>query len=148
MAGGLFADGRLNGLWITGTTHKNSDKIISLSYSILQASRARITKTEYISCPSCGRTLFDIGKAVKDVMEATKQFTGLKIAVMGCIVNGPGEMADADYGYVGAGNGKVNIYKGQYKVLQNISENEAVRELVKIINSCYAKISKRRRSHC
>ena len=139
VAGGLFADGRLDGLWITGTNSKNYEKIIQLSYSVLQASRARITKTEYVSCPSCGRTLFDIEKAVKDVMEATKQFAGLKIAVMGCVVNGPGEMADSDYGYVGAGNGKVNIYKGKERVLQNIAEEKAVEELVKIINSCYAK---------
>ena len=139
MAGGLFADGRLDGFWITGTNSENYEKIIQLSYSVLQASRARITKTEYVSCPSCGRTLFDIEKAVKDVMEATKQFAGLKIAVMGCVVNGPGEMADSDYGYVGAGNGKVNIYKGKERVLQNIAEEKAVEELVKIINSCYAK---------
>jgi len=139
VAGGLFADGRLDGLWITGTNSENYEKIIQLSYSVLQASRARITKTEYVSCPSCGRTLFDIEKAVKDVMEATKQFAGLKIAVMGCVVNGPGEMADSDYGYVGAGNGKVNIYKGKERVLQNIAEEKAVEELVKIINSCYAK---------
>lgn len=135
VAGGLFADGRLDGLWITGTNNKNSEKIIQIAYSVLQASRARITKTEYVSCPSCGRTLFDIEKAVKEVMEATKQFTGIKIAVMGCVVNGPGEMADSDYGYVGAGNGKVNIYKGKEKILQNVSEEIAVTELVKIINS-------------
>ena len=139
VAGGLFADGCLDGFWITGTNSENYEKIIQLSYSVLQASRARITKTEYVSCPSCGRTLFDIEKAVKDVMEATKQFAGLKIAVMGCVVNGPGEMADSDYGYVGAGNGKVNIYKGKERVLQNIAEEKAVEELVKIINSCYAK---------
>ncbi|OFX28230.1 MAG: 4-hydroxy-3-methylbut-2-en-1-yl diphosphate synthase [Bacteroidetes bacterium GWA2_32_17] len=135
VAGGLFADGRLDGFWITGTNNKNSEKIIQIAYSILQASRARITKTEYVSCPSCGRTLFDIEKAVKEVMNATKQFAGLKIAVMGCVVNGPGEMADSDYGYVGAGNGKVNIYKGNERVLQNVPEEIAVKELVKIINS-------------
>ncbi|MBI5539567.1 MAG: (E)-4-hydroxy-3-methylbut-2-enyl-diphosphate synthase [Bacteroidia bacterium] len=134
IAGGLFADGRIDGLWIYGTNKENKENIISIAYSILQASRARITKTEYISCPSCGRTLFDIEKAVNDVMAATKQFKGLKIAVMGCVVNGPGEMADADYGYVGAGKGKVNIYKGKEQVLQNIPENEAVDELVRIIN--------------
>lgn len=133
IAGGLFADGRIDGLWIYGTNKENSEKIISNAYSVFQASRARITKTEYISCPSCGRTLFDIEKAVNDVMAATKQFNGLKIAVMGCVVNGPGEMADADYGYVGAGKGKVNIYKGKEQVLQNISENNAVNELVRII---------------
>ena len=131
--GGLFADGRIDGIWITGTTKENYDKILSITYSIFQASRARITKTEYISCPSCGRTLFDIEKAVNDVMASTTQFKGLKIAVMGCVVNGPGEMADSDYGYVGAGKGKVNIYKGKEQVLQNIPEHEAVSELVRII---------------
>ncbi len=134
IAGGLFADGRIDGIWITGTTKENSKKIISITYSVFQASRVRITKTEYISCPSCGRTLFDIEKAVNDVMMATKQFTGLKIAIMGCVVNGPGEMADSDYGYVGAGKGKVNIYKGKEQVLQNIPEVDAVNELVRIIN--------------
>ena len=134
IAGGLFADGRIDGIWITGTTKDNSEKIISIAYSIFQASRARITKTEYLSCPSCGRTLFDIEKAVNDVMIATKQFKGLKIAVMGCVVTGPGEMADSDYGYVGAGKGKVNIYKGKEQILQNIPEVNAVSELVRIIN--------------
>jgi (E)-4-hydroxy-3-methylbut-2-enyl-diphosphate synthase len=135
VAGGLFADGRLDGLWLTGVTNSVQDKVISMAYSVLQASRARITKTEYISCPSCGRTRFNIEKATCDVMEATKQFKGLKIAVMGCVVNGPGEMADADYGYVGAGEGNVNIYKGQQLVLTNVKEDEAVNKLVEIITS-------------
>ena len=134
IAGGLFADGRIDGLWITGTTKENYKKTLSIAYSVFQASRARITKTEYISCPSCGRTLFDIEKAVNDVILATKEFKGLKIAVMGCVVNGPGEMADSDYGYVGAGKGKVNIYKGKEVIQQNIPENEAVNELVRIIS--------------
>lgn len=133
VAGGLFADGRLDGLWISDASQDNAEKTISIAYSVLQASRARITKTEYISCPSCGRTKFDIETAVKKVMEATKQFTGLKIAIMGCVVNGPGEMADADFGYVGAGEGKVNIYKGKQLVLTNVKEDEAVCKLVELI---------------
>lgn len=106
---------------------------IPVAYGILQASRARITRTEYISCPGCGRTTFNLQEAVKKVKEATGHLTGLKIAVMGCIVNGPGEMADADYGYVGAGPGKVHIYKGKTPVLKNVDEEEAVEELLKII---------------
>jgi len=133
VAGGLFADGRLDGLWISDASQEKVEKAISMVYSVLQASRARVTKTEYISCPSCGRTKFDIETAVKKVMAATKQFTGLKIAIMGCVVNGPGEMADADYGYVGAGNGKVNIYKGRDLITNNISEVNAASVLVKII---------------
>jgi len=135
IAGSQLADGRLDGLWISGTEKENNEKAISIAYSVLQASRARITKTEYISCPSCGRTKFDIETAVKKVMKATKQFTGLKIAVMGCVVNGPGEMADVDYGYVGAGKGKVNIYKGQQLILTNVKEDEAVKKLIEIINA-------------
>jgi len=106
---------------------------IPVAYGILQASRARITRTEFISCPGCGRTTFNLQEAVKKVKEATGHLTGLKIAVMGCIVNGPGEMADADYGYVGAGPGKVHIYKGKTAVLKNVDEGEAVEELLKII---------------
>lgn len=135
VTGGLLTDGRLDGLWILGVSQEKVEKTISIAYSVLQASRARITKTEYISCPSCGRTKFDIETVVKNVMEATKQFTGLKIAIMGCVVNGPGEMADADYGYVGAGNGKVNIYKGKQLVLTNVKEEEAVNKLIEIITS-------------
>lgn len=107
---------------------------IPVAYGILQASRARITRNEYISCPGCGRTTFKLQEAVKKVKEATAHLKGLKIAVMGCIVNGPGEMADADYGYVGAGPGKVHIYKGKDAVLKNIAEDEAVSKLLEIIN--------------
>jgi (E)-4-hydroxy-3-methylbut-2-enyl-diphosphate synthase len=108
---------------------------IPVAYGILQASRARITRTEYISCPGCGRTTFRLQEAVKKVKEATAHLTGLKIAVMGCIVNGPGEMADADYGYVGAGPGKVHIYKGKEAVLKNIDEGEAVERMLEVIGS-------------
>ncbi|MCX6224890.1 MAG: (E)-4-hydroxy-3-methylbut-2-enyl-diphosphate synthase [Bacteroidia bacterium] len=107
---------------------------IPVAYSILQASRARITRNEYISCPGCGRTTFNLQQAVKKVKEATAHLTGLKIAVMGCIVNGPGEMADADYGYVGAGMGKVHIYKGKEVVAKNVAEDEAVGKLLEFIN--------------
>jgi len=107
---------------------------IPVAFGILQASRARITRTEYISCPGCGRTTFKLQEAIKKVKEATAHLTGMKIAVMGCIVNGPGEMADADYGYVGAGPGKVHIYKGKDAIMKNVAEDEAVGKLLEIIN--------------
>ena len=107
---------------------------IPVAFGILQATRSRITKTEYISCPSCGRTLFDLQTAVRRVREGTSHLVGLKIAVMGCIVNGPGEMADADYGYVGAGKGKISLYKGKTCVERNIPEDEAVDKLLALID--------------
>ena len=107
---------------------------IPVAFGILQATRSRITKTEYISCPSCGRTLFDLQTAVRRVRERTSHLVGLKIAVMGCIVNGPGEMADADYGYVGAGKGKISLYKGKTCVERNIPEDEAVGKLLALID--------------
>lgn len=102
-------------------------------FGILQASRMRISKTEYISCPSCGRTLYDLQSTIARVKEATSHLKGLKIGIMGCIVNGPGEMADADYGYVGAGRGRISLYKGKQCVLKNIPEEEAVERLVQLI---------------
>ena len=107
---------------------------IPVAYTLLQAARLRFTKTEYISCPGCGRTLFDLQGTIARVKAATSQFKGLKIAVMGCIVNGPGEMADADYGYVGAARGKVSLYRGKQCVEMNIPESEAVDRLLEIIN--------------
>ena len=107
---------------------------IPVAFGILQATRSRITKTEYISCPSCGRTLFDLQTAVRRVRDRTSHLVGLKIAVMGCIVNGPGEMADADYGYVGAGKGKISLYKGKTCVERNIPEDEAVDKLLALID--------------
>lgn len=104
-----------------------------ISFAILRASEARITGNRYISCPTCGRTRYDLQAAVKKVKDATKQLTGLKIAIMGCVVNGPGEMAGSDYGYVGAGEGKINIYKGSVPVLKNIPEEEAIDRLLEII---------------
>ena len=102
-------------------------------FAILQASCCRVSKTEYISCPSCGRTLYDLQTTVARIKEATSHLKGLKIGVMGCIVNGPGEMADADYGYVGSGRNRINLYKGKECVLKNIPEEEAVDCLVELI---------------
>lgn len=110
------------------------EEIDSVALGLLQAARLRISKTEYIACPSCGRTLFDLQKTLKEVKSATQGLKGLKIGVMGCIVNGPGEMADADYGYVGAGPGKVSLYKGKTLVKKNIPSEDAIEELLALIN--------------
>ena len=110
-------------------------KLNFLSKDILQAARVRIYKTEYISCPGCGRTMFDLQKTVAEVKKATAHLTGLKIAVMGCIVNGPGEMADADYGYVGAGRDRISLYRGKECVLKNIPQEEAVSQLLALIEA-------------
>ena len=111
----------------------NVEDLIRLSKDILQAARVRMYKTEYISCPGCGRTLFDLEQTIAQIKEATSHLQGLKIGIMGCIVNGPGEMADADYGYVGAGRGKVSLYRGKECVLKNIPQEEAVEQLLKLI---------------
>ena len=108
-------------------------KVESVRDGILQAARIRITRNDYISCPTCGRTKFSLEKAVADVKAATAHLKGLKIAIMGCIVNGPGEMADADYGYIGAGNGKVTLYRGSLPVHKNVPEEEAIGLLMKMI---------------
>ena len=113
----------------------SENKLNFLSKDILQAARVRIYKTEYISCPGCGRTMFDLQKTVAEVKKATAHLTGLKIAVMGCIVNGPGEMADADYGYVGAGRDRISLYRGKECVLKNIPQEEAVTQLLALIES-------------
>ena len=110
-------------------------KLNFLSKDILQAARVRIYKTEYISCPGCGRTMFNLEETIRRVKEATSHLTGLKIAVMGCIVNGPGEMADADYGYVGAGRDRISLYRGKECVLKNIPQEEAVEKLLELINN-------------
>ncbi|MFW5820129.1 MAG: (E)-4-hydroxy-3-methylbut-2-enyl-diphosphate synthase [Bacteroidota bacterium] len=134
--GALFVDGFGDGIWIENLYPDIGVKDIrETSFDILQASGARISKTEYIACPSCGRTLFNIQSALKKIKEATAGFKGLKIAVMGCIVNGPGEMADADFGYVGAGPGKISLYKAKVPVKKNIPEEEAVEELLKLIRN-------------
>ena len=115
--------------------HFAAEDLIRLSKDILQAARVRMYKTEYISCPGCGRTLFDLEQTIAQVKAATSHLQGLKIGIMGCIVNGPGEMADADYGYVGAGRGKISLYRGKECVLKNIPQEEAVDQLIALINS-------------
>ena len=129
--GGLFIDGFGDGIWID-SKHNNS-YINEISFGILQASRSRISKTEYISCPSCGRTLFDLQETTLKIRSKTNHLKGLKIGVMGCIVNGPGEMADADYGYVGVGMGKISLYKGQKVIKNNIPESMALDALIDLI---------------
>lgn len=118
---------------ILSNEHFATDDLIRLSKDILQAARVRMYKTEYISCPGCGRTLFDLEQTIAEVKAATAHLQGLKIGIMGCIVNGPGEMADADYGYVGAGRGKVSLYKGKECVLKNIPQEQAVEQLLELI---------------
>jgi (E)-4-hydroxy-3-methylbut-2-enyl-diphosphate synthase len=110
-----------------------AEKLESVRDGILQAARIKITRNDYISCPTCGRTKFNLEEAVTRVKKATSQLKGLKIAIMGCIVNGPGEMADADYGYIGSGPGKVSLYKGQTEVYKNVPEEEAVEKLLGLI---------------
>jgi (E)-4-hydroxy-3-methylbut-2-enyl-diphosphate synthase len=132
IAGGLLIDGIGNGIWIENKNF-GTEEITNLSFGILQASRARISKTDYISCPSCGRTLFDLQETTARIKEATSHLKGIKIAIMGCIVNGIGEMADADYGYVGSGQGKITLYKGKEIVKRNIDSTVAVEELINVI---------------
>ena len=131
--GALLADGI--GDTIRVSLSEEPEAEIPVAYAILQAARLRITKTEYISCPGCGRTLYNLQETIARVKAATSHLTGLKIAIMGCIVNGPGEMADADYGYVGAGPGRISLYKGKECVEKNIPEAEAVERLLQLINN-------------
>lgn len=131
--GGLFLDGLGDGIWINNQGNIDEQDIINTSFGILQASRVRISKTEYISCPGCGRTLFDLQKTTQQIRNRTSHLKNLKIGIMGCIVNGLGEMADADYGYVGAGPGKITLYKNKEVVKKNISEENAVEELIQLI---------------
>jgi (E)-4-hydroxy-3-methylbut-2-enyl-diphosphate synthase len=107
--------------------------INNTAFSILQATRTRISKTEYISCPSCGRTLFDLQETTAKIRSVTNHLKGVKIAIMGCIVNGPGEMADADFGYVGSGPGKITLYRGKEIVKRNVPSEIAVEELIKLL---------------
>ena len=118
-----------------GSRDSNQASLISLADAILQAARIKFTKTEYISCPGCGRTLYNLQETIARIKAATKDLVGLKIGIMGCIVNGPGEMADADYGYVGAGRGKISLYKQKVCVEKNIPEKEAVEKLLELIRS-------------
>ena len=129
--GSLFIDGFGDGLWLSG--NQAPTVINSTAFGILQATRSRISKTEYISCPSCGRTLFDLQETTMKIKQETSHLKGLKIGIMGCIVNGPGEMADADYGYVGTGPGKITLYKEKTVVKKNVPEQEAVQALIDLI---------------
>jgi (E)-4-hydroxy-3-methylbut-2-enyl-diphosphate synthase len=131
----LLIDGLGDGIWLRNAGNVSSKIISSTSFGILQAGRVRTTKTEYISCPSCGRTMFDLQTVTAEIKNRTAHLKHLKIGIMGCIVNGPGEMADADYGYVGAAAGKVTLYKGKNVVKKNIPSSEAVNELINIIKS-------------
>lgn len=130
--GPLLLNGYGSGIAIDAPAF-SAEEVNSVALGLLQAVRLRISKTEYIACPSCGRTLFDLQKTLKEVKAATEGLKGLKIGVMGCIVNGPGEMADADYGYVGAGPGKVSLYKGKTLVKKNIPSEHAIEELLELI---------------
>jgi (E)-4-hydroxy-3-methylbut-2-enyl-diphosphate synthase len=135
LLGRYILDRRIGGISITNIGDVDIRDVTALGFSILQCTETRITRTIYLSCPTCGRTKFNLQESVKKVKEATGHLKGLKIAIMGCIVNGPGEMAGADYGYVGAANGRVHIYRGTVPVLKNIPEKDAVEELLKLIES-------------
>lgn len=131
--GALMMDGLTDGLWLMNDGDIAMQDLTDTAYGILQAGRLRMVKTEYISCPGCGRTLYDLRTTIARVKEATKSMKGLKIGIMGCIVNGPGEMADADYGYVGAGVGRIALYRGKVCVERGIPEAEAVEHLLQLI---------------
>lgn len=134
--GALVFDGLVDGICLLNQNNAISSEVIeATAFGILQAGRLRTTKTEYISCPGCGRTLFDLQATIARVKAATSHLKGLKIGIMGCIVNGPGEMADADYGYVGAGRGKVSLYKQKECIEKNIPEEEAVEKLIELIKA-------------
>jgi len=153
-AGSLFLDGMGDGIWlmndpkkvinqqVSGRTYlpanNNHQFINNTSFSILQATRTRISKTEYISCPSCGRTLFDLQETTAKIRGVTNHLKGVKIAIMGCIVNGPGEMADADFGYVGSGPGKITLYRGKEVVKRNVDSSIAVEELINLLKESEA----------
>ena len=132
--GALMFDGLTDGIWLMNDGDLCTEDINATAFGILQAARLRTSKTEYISCPGCGRTLYDLQKTIARIKESTKDMKGLKIGIMGCIVNGPGEMADADYGYVGAARGKISLYRKKVCVEKNIPEEEAVEKLLELIN--------------
>src|SRR6202034_2593081 len=147
--GALLLDGMGDGIWldnlpweivnarVSGRTYleaaNNHQFLNNTSFSILQATRTRISRTEYISCPSCGRTLFDLQETTAKIRSFTHHLKGVKIAIMGCIVNGPGEMADADFGYVGSGPGKITLYKGKDVVKRSVDSAIAVEELINLL---------------
>ncbi len=132
--GALLVDGFGDGIWLSADKEISLRVINSISFGILQASRTRISKTEYISCPSCGRTLFDLQETTQMIRSRTDHLKGIKIGIMGCIVNGPGEMADADYGYVGTGPGKITLYRGKEVVRKNVNTENAVDQLIELIS--------------
>ena len=132
--GALLLNGLIDGIGIEADSLDEESRN-RLALGILQAARRRISRTEFVSCPGCGRTMFDLQTTVKRVKEATSHLKGLKIAVMGCIVNGPGEMADADYGYVGAAAGNVSIYRGKTPVEKNIPSEQALDRLISLLKS-------------
>jgi (E)-4-hydroxy-3-methylbut-2-enyl-diphosphate synthase len=140
--GGLLVDGLGDGILISlnSEVYQDRKQVLeqiklhnSVSFGVLQAARTRMSKTEYISCPSCGRTLFDLQETTAMIRKRTDHLKGVKIGIMGCIVNGPGEMADADYGYVGSGKGKITLYKGKEVVKRSVASEKAVDELINII---------------
>lgn len=133
-SGALLLDGKLDGVWFEGDNVSLVERN-RLSFGVLQATRTRISKTEYISCPSCGRTLFDLEETTAKIRKVTNHLKGVKIGIMGCIVNGPGEMADADFGYVGTGPGKITLYREKEVVRKNVPEDEAVEALIDLIKS-------------
>ena len=132
--GVLLIDGLVDGLWLENPS-SSAEELNSIMFGILQATRARISKTEYIACPGCGRTMYDLQGTLARIKAATAHLKGLKIGVMGCIVNGPGEMADADYGYVGAARGKVSLYRRKECVEKNIPEEDAIERLLQLIDN-------------
>ncbi|MCH5325814.1 MAG: flavodoxin-dependent (E)-4-hydroxy-3-methylbut-2-enyl-diphosphate synthase [Duncaniella sp.] len=132
--GSLLLAGYADAIRITNPAI-TSDRLNALSLNILQATRQRISKTEYISCPGCGRTLYDLQSTIRAIKEVTSHLKGLKIGIMGCIVNGPGEMADADYGYVGAGPDRVSLYKGKECIVRNIPTADAIPMLIELIKT-------------
>ncbi len=133
--GAALLNGWADGLWLEAPNYANHDTVAGIEFAILQSARLRMSKTEFISCPSCGRTMFDLMTTVAKVKAATSHLTHLKIGVMGCVVNGPGEMADADYGYVGAAAGRISLYKGKQCIEKNIPEAEAIPRLVALIKA-------------
>ena len=133
--GALIFDGLCDGIFLFNQGSLPHTVVDTTAFGILQAGRVRTSKTEYISCPGCGRTLYDLEATIARIKAATSHLKGLKIGIMGCIVNGPGEMADADYGYVGAGRGKVSLYKKKECIEKNIPEEQAVEKLIELIRS-------------
>ena len=131
--GGLFIEGLGNGLYLAAENCGTLTQVNKTAFGILQATRTRITKTDYISCPSCGRTQFDLQETTAKIRSKTEHLKGLKIGVMGCIVNGPGEMADADYGYVGTGNNKISLYKKHDVVKKDVPMDIADEALIDLI---------------